>query len=364
MPRKDHHEKPFSQETLAKLEIFEDYAKAWIPTFVMQGCKAICIFDFFAGPGKDSNGVYGSPLRILEQVRKYIKHILLNKVEVRIFFNELDREKFEALQSSCSNYLEQHSELKKVVTIQYFNKDFDELFNELFSVINSFPSLVYLDQNGVKYVAYIPRLEKASRTDFLYFVSSSFIWRFGDRDEFKSCLPIDMSDLKSQPFKDIHRTLVAKIRESLSPDTKLRLYPFSIKKESNIYGIIFGASHIRAVDKFLSIAWNRNETNGEANFDIDDDHQKGQLNIFESRSLTKIEAFQALVRRKVLDGEIINNLELFVFTLQEGHLAKHADECLRRMRKDGEIDYDAKSPLLTYKHYKSGRKLEYRKLRK
>ncbi len=43
---KDLHEEPFDDTTIAKLEIFEDYAKAWIPTFVMYGEPVICIFDF------------------------------------------------------------------------------------------------------------------------------------------------------------------------------------------------------------------------------------------------------------------------------------------------------------------------------
>lgn len=47
MPYKDLHEDPFDESTIAKLEIFEDYAQAWIPTFVMQGIPTICIFDFF-----------------------------------------------------------------------------------------------------------------------------------------------------------------------------------------------------------------------------------------------------------------------------------------------------------------------------
>ena len=34
---KNLHEKPFEETTIAKLEIFEDYAQAWIPTFVMYG---------------------------------------------------------------------------------------------------------------------------------------------------------------------------------------------------------------------------------------------------------------------------------------------------------------------------------------
>ena len=48
MPYKDLHSEPFDETTITKLEIFEDYAEAWIPTFVMQrSVDEIHVFDFF-----------------------------------------------------------------------------------------------------------------------------------------------------------------------------------------------------------------------------------------------------------------------------------------------------------------------------
>ena len=132
-----------------------------------------------------------------------------------------------------------------------------------------------------------------------------------------------------------------------------------IKKGANIYGIIFGASHIRAVDKFLTIAWKRNEINGEANFDIEDDEVKAQGELFKKPS--KIETFQKNVRTKILAGEITNNLQLFDYTLAEGHIGKHAADELRKMKKNGEVFFEGTSPLVTYEktHGKEKRKLEY-----
>ena len=43
----DLHSKPFDEQTLTKLELFEDYAKEWIPTFVMSSLPEVCVFDFF-----------------------------------------------------------------------------------------------------------------------------------------------------------------------------------------------------------------------------------------------------------------------------------------------------------------------------
>jgi len=64
MPIKNLHNEPFDESIIAKLGIFEDYAQAWIPTFVMRNTSTICIFDFFAGTGYDINRVAGSPIRI------------------------------------------------------------------------------------------------------------------------------------------------------------------------------------------------------------------------------------------------------------------------------------------------------------
>jgi hypothetical protein len=147
--------------------------------------------------------------------------------------------------------------------------------------------------------------------------------------------------------------------------SKLKLYPFSLKKGANIHGIIFGASHPRAVEKFLAIAWKRNDTNGEANFDIDEDKKKEQLDLFAGKQLTKIEAFQSRLREKVLNGSISNNFAAFDFAMDEAHIGTHAADALKKMKKEGLIDYDGSSPLVTYDNvYKSLRKLSYKILKK
>ena len=184
---------------------------------------------------------------------------------------------------------------------------------------------------------------------------------FGDSEEFKMHLDIDMVEAKKDPYKFIHRNIIEQLRKKLPSGTKLKLYPFSIKKGGNIHGIIFGASHPRAVDKFLSVAWKRNEVNGDANFDIDEDARKNQLDIFEGKKLTKIEKFKENVRTKVLAKELTNNFDLFNYVLEEGHIGNHASECLKGMKKAGEVQYDSSSPLLTYDNvYKNNKKIEYK----
>ncbi len=367
MPYKDLHEEPFDESTITKLEIFEDYAQAWLPTWLMQSVPQVAVFDFFAGTGYDKSGIAGSPIRILEKIKEQVGYIFQKKVKVSVYLNEYepgkkDQIKFELLKEACSNYLEQNKDVGRAIDITFFNEDVETLFPKLLSTIKNFPSLVYFDQNGIKFLSekYLLELEKSRQTDFLYFISSSYLWRFGDSEEFKKHLDIDMVIAKNEPYTHIHRSIINQLKKKLPDNTTLKLYPFSLKKGANIHGIIFGASHPRAVDKFLSIAWKRAPDNGAANFDINDDEAKAQASLFEAAKLIKIDEFKEDVRRKILSRQITNNFQLLDFAFDEGHLGSHAAECLKEMKKNGEVSYEGLSPLVTYQNVAKKRKLEYK----
>jgi hypothetical protein len=141
--------------------------------------------------------------------------------------------------------------------------------------------------------------------------------------------------------------LVQQLRHRLPLSSKLKLYPFSLQRGANIFGVIFGASHPLAVDKFLEIGWQINNVNGEANFDIDNDKQKAQGKLFEP-NLTKKESFQNRLREKVLNGEITTNKDAYDFCLEEGHPARHANEALEKMKREREISFESRSALINY----------------
>lgn len=366
----DLHSKPFDEGTIAKLEIFEDYAEAWIPTFVMKGVENIYIFDFFAGTGYDKNNVKGSPIRLLEKINKYLGIIFKKKVKIHIYFNEFEpnkksQPKFELLKEACNEFIEKNNAIRRACEIVFCNEDFETLFPKLERIISKNPSLVYLDQNGVKFLntKYISALEKMSTTDFLYFSSSSYFKRFGESDEFKQHIDISLDEINKAPYTDIHRVVISELKKTLPTQTKLKLYPFTIKKGKNIYGIIFGAKHPRAVDKFLKIAWDKNEVNGEANFDIDNEAKNSQYDIFGNLKMSKKEKFKKNVEEKVLSSEIRNNFELLEYSFDQGHIGKHASDCLKELKKAKKISFDKKSPYVTYdKVYKEKVKLEYKVL--
>ena len=157
-----------------------------------------------------------------------------------------------------------------------------------------------------------------------------------------------MKKAKEAPYKYIHRSILEQLREKIPTNCPTRLYPFTIKKGCNVYGIIFGASHPRGVEKFLQTAWTENNINGEANFDIDDDKSKGQVDLFGHVELTKIMKFHQEIRQAILEGKITTNREAFDFALNQGHLPSHAADEIKLMKKEKLIDYDGRSPLVTY----------------
>ena len=354
MGYKDLHSKPFDESTLSKLKIFEDYAEAWLPPFVMSGMQQIHIFDLFAGPGYDVNGIPGSPIRILKKIVEQLGNILKQKTQITLHLNEFepnknDQRKYELLKEYCLRFVGEHEKLKYFLSLKFYNEDAGLLLKKLLPKIKNYPSLVFLDQNGIKFISdqYLTELESINTTDFLFFGSSSYFKRFGMTAEFQNVLKFSEKELSEIEWANIHRVIVDKLKENLSPDSQLKLYPFSIKKGANIYGIIFGATHPLAVDKFLNISWRKNKQNGEANFDIDDDASKNQGDLF-SKKLTKIEKFKRELKEKIIEGSITDNKEAIEFTYETGNSRKIANTYLRELKKDGSIDYKGRTPGVTY----------------
>lgn len=364
MPIKNLHDEPFDEETITKLELFQQYAREWLPTFVMSKRSKVYIFDFFAGTGYDKNHVPGSPIRILSEIKNQMLHIIENSTNICVIFNEYDKKKYSQLVEACGSFIEDNPILKRDnIKVKYYNKDFRDLYDECEPYIGKVPSLVYLDQNGVSFIAdkYFMSITSKPQTDFIYYVSSSYFNRFGGEPGFRDIVtPEALKMMKEMPYKYIHTVLLNYFKSKLPQDSPIRLYPFTIKKKKGIYGIIFGASHIRAADKFLRMAWQMNEMNGSANFDIDDDSEKAQLVLWGPQPIKKVDAFKRKLHDKILNGTIKNNKDAYEYTIEMGHIGTHAMEEIKEMKKNKLITYEAKLPRVNYEAiYKDKEIVEY-----
>lgn len=352
---RDIHKKPFSQETITKLEVFEAYLREWLPVFIQSPYyNAVNICDYFAGTGQDSCGVLGSPLRIVKVIEEYKDSIIEKKFRVGLLFNELSKKKYDEMKVSVQAKIDALN-INGFLTVEYCNEDFQALFQKKANGVKDHPNLIFLDQNGIKQISHqiFGTLDSFNKTDFMFFIASSFITRFGQTKEFKEHFPdFDASGLKNP--SDIHRKIVDYYRSKLPQYSKTRLFPFTIKKDQNIYGLVFGTKHVLGAEKFLKIAWDKNKINGEANFDIDDDTEKQQGVLFDDMKIkTKLEKFKDDLQNYLNNGGCRSNKELYDFALDNGVLPSHVSDLIQKMKQDNIITYQGHAKISYDKCYKN-----------
>ena len=213
--------------------------------------------------------------------------------------------------------------------------DFKEAFEKQFETMQGHANLIFLDQNGIKQIdrSVFERITALPRTDLLFFVSSSLANRFKTHPEVRRYLPLNDADLQMMNGDNVHRILSAAYKRWLKPNQKYYLGSFSIKKKANVYGLVFGSGHPLGMDKFLRVAWGHG---GDANFDIDGDRiDPSTPSLFpEYDKPKKLTEFEALFRKKILEGTIATNIDAYLFTLEIGVLGSHARDVLNQMVKE------------------------------
>ncbi len=266
----DFFDKPFDDGTSFKLNIFEGYLREWLPVFLAKKIKIaknVRIYDFFAGHGIDKNGKKGSPLIILDEVTNYMNSLKPTDVQLKIILNEYNKKGYNQLLKNIGN-----PDVCEIALENLGFKDvFDKYYPEMVRAQNHSANLIFLDQFGIKHVTpdIFKKIINLKATDFLFFISSSYIHRFYEIEEFRKYVNIPEETFRANPYKHIHRTVVDFYKSQIPNGRNYYLAPFSIKKNSNIYGIIFGTNHTLGIEKFLKIAWKLDPLLGEANFDID-----------------------------------------------------------------------------------------------
>ncbi len=333
MSGKNLFSKPFDEGTLDKLKIFEDYFKEWLPVFIAKEepiWKHIQIFDLFAGEGKDKNGIYGSPLRVIKILNDNKDLILKSRVKIRLIINEFDKEKFGLLEKSVDELRDNH-----LYKVELHNKDFNEVFNEYYESMNRTPNFLFLDQNGIKQITenIFTKLISLKYTDFIFFISSSYIKRFGEVDEFKKYLKISKEVINDKSYHHIHRVVLNYYRSIIPHKKEYYLAPFSIKKPSGIFGLIFGTNHTLGIEKFLTVCWKHDKLRGEANFDIDNEKiNPSNPGLFvEYNTPSKRQVFEIVLEKKILNGELENDYQIYLFTYNEGFLCKDANIVIKKL---------------------------------
>ena len=340
---RDIHKKPFDEGTKAKLAIFRDYLREWLPVFIAKKeifWNTINIYDFFSGPGSDGFGNNGTPLIILEELQPHFDNIISKKLNVNLYFNEYDKPKYEILKNTVTP----DDEDLRPYSIEIDNLDFKIAFEKKFPKmgIKGNTNLLFLDQTGVKHIneEIFSKIINLKQTDFLFFISSSTIKRFAEHPSISQYIKLNTEDIEKTPYHKIHR-LVLEYYKSLIPQNKeYYLASFSLKKNAGLYGLIFGSGHVLGIEKFLMTCWSIDPERGEANFDIDDDKiQKGQFDLFtnEVKKPKKVDLFEKELRENILNKTLTTDKAIYLFTITNGFLPSHSRKIITQLTKDNKI---------------------------
>ncbi len=331
----DIHAQRFDDGTQEKLEIYRQYLRTWLPVFLMMDVPRIQVFDFFAGPGGDSEGNPGSPLITKQTVTEFLESGKFPRhPPIRLVFNEYDPTKHEQL-SSCL----ESDRVVDDLSIETRCMEFSDAFEDQYPTMRGAANLIFLDQYGFKQVSrdIFQRIVALPRTDLLFFISSTYVVRFKNDPEIRKYLPLFDEEYATLCWTTAHRVLANAYRRWL-PGSIGRYYlaPFSIKKGSNIYGLVFGSGHPRGIEKFLKVAWDHG---GDANFDIDDDRldPSAPLLFEEYNCRTKVAMFHDDLAELVLSGKMRSNQEVFIYAIESGFLGRHAVEGLKKLVKEGKL---------------------------
>lgn len=335
-----------------KLDIFGECFEEWFPVFLHSPWyKKLYVFDFFAGSGKDLENNSGSPLVLLDKAKGTDRKYCINeKKEIKFLFNEGETEKSKELKQNVEQYIGQCKQDNNCTDCIYQyrveNYNFQEIFTNP-SITNiyknrEFGKFILLDQYGFSQIdeQIFRQLISYPKTDFIFFISSSFISRF--REHPNTTKYIDTSKINFDEIRpnEIHRAVANYFRDLILEGKEYYLHHFSIRKEEkkgNYYGLIFGSSHTLGMEKFLKVCWKHDTFSGEANYNIDNNFEEGTL-FFHPENNIKKDTVSKEIKHLILSGKISNNITGLKFAMHNGCEPKLFTVVVQKLEKEKLIE--------------------------
>ncbi len=341
---KQFQERPYDDATMLKLKIFREFFREWLPVFINNpSVERLYVYDLFAGKGQDMLGNPGSPLVLLDEAVGADGRICESLKKKRIYFGFNDKDEAQELKKNVENFIngciEQNCKNEKC-HISYIVGDYD--FKEVFyrdtvhCILQNqrYAKFVILDQFGFSQVDehVFEKLVAAPKTDFVFFIASSFINRFKNHPYVKKYF--DTSKIKFKETPPVgHHKLIANYFKSLCSLNDYFIHHFTIKKGSNYYGLIFGSSHSLGMEKFLKICWNHDELAGESTENVYLDYVKGEI-FYNPENTNKKELVRHQLVEKIIKGVITDNHMGFHYVIGEGCLPELFTNTVKMLEKN------------------------------
>lgn len=321
----------FDDATKLKLDIFGECFEQWLPVFNNNNfIESVYIFDFFAGSGKDIADNFGSPIILLDKARgKDCQYCKNAKKKIKFIFNDSHKDKSNELKQNIEKYLAECKDKNNCTNCVYeyevLNYNFQDIFTnpEITRILENknLGKFILLDQYGFSQIdeSIFKKLISYPKTDFIFFISTAYISRFREHPNIKKYINTSKIDFDNIRPNEIHRAVADYFRDLIPKGKEYYLHHFSIQKErkGNYYGLIFGTNHTLGMEKFLKVCWKEDPFSGEANYNIDNNYEKGSLFEQLGENVKKDEVKET-IKQKILSKEITDNITGLIFAIKNG----------------------------------------------
>ena len=329
-----NHHVEYDDGTLLKLELLEQYLTSWLPVFLHLNCiKTINIFDFFSGPGGDSVGQKGSPLRVVDAVKKYSDKA--NGKQINAIFSDKRKKCAVELKNRLENNVPQY--LKVFIECGDYENVFAK-YRQLMGARGT-ANFIFMDPFGLLTPTMVEDISSLPMTDFLLFLPARFIARFKDTEEFKNKWPgIEKIHLKK--LRDVPKSFCdVELKKHVPADYHLAHFVIRKQDGGSTHGLIFGSGNVRGLEKFLEACWKADPENGEANFSLDGDlptvsDQQALPGIVAG---SKLRNFNTYFRKQVLGNKVQTNKDAYYGSLEKACLPRHARDVFSELKAEGLI---------------------------
>jgi len=353
------------QHSEVKIRLLKLYLERYLNVLTQSKYVGdIHLYDLFCGEGIYDDDGKGSPIVILETIKKifYANKSSGNKTDkFNCLFNDIEKWKVEKLQKEIANRKLHYSEIGK---LSFSQKDYKTLLPEVANEINGLKkqkAFVFIDPYGYKdiKVGDIKSLLQSNKSEVLLFLPTQFMFRFETKgtpeclvDFISELMPIEQWPTSNTGI-DFIENLTEAFRISLGLDYFVD--SFIITRDKNqFFCLFFFTSHIYGFDRMLDAKWK-----------IDEEEGRGWSQHIEHSLFSQVDKRANTFKFEQKLQEFLKtektNSEVYQFTLHNGHLSSHANDILTKLQNEGKLSAvktdgtpaRKSSFYLNYKEYKN-----------
>lgn len=339
-------QKDLLEHSEQKVRLLQEYLGAYFSVIARDGhTEEVQITDVFCGEGVFPNGKVGSPLVFGRMAASLLaQNPTAPRIQFR--FNDGEAAKVARVLDHLAPLEANHERLTLIPSNDSYENLLPVLLEEKKRMGRHHKGFYFIDPYGYSDVrpCHIQQLLEGRNTEVLLFQPSSFLHRFAERgtpvalDRFMTELsggtpwPEGLNIRQRIQFtKDLFQRLIG---DDFFVDS------FTIQKDArNVFCLFFFTPHIRGFEKMLEAKWKLNESTGQG-WHYSQSAEHGDL-------FASVDPQTKALERHLLEelqrpGGLTNG-EVYVSTLRQGFLPKHANELLKSWQNQGRLVVDPDS---------------------